>query len=160
MQIVRKSTEYADVLAGIKVPKTWYLSSDGLLNFIQFNHLEDVYNRKYLELDQVRREYPHIIQVFKNSHFSPEVLKGLSLALDDLGDRPLIVRSSSLLEDRMERPSPEVQEPLPRQPRDPEGAARGAHGRDRRGVRLDLRPRSLEYRAERGMLDLHEEMGS
>jgi phosphoenolpyruvate synthase/pyruvate phosphate dikinase len=38
--------------------------------------------------------------VFKNAVFPPEVLNGLSMALDDFGERPLVVRSSSLLEDR------------------------------------------------------------
>ena len=52
-------------------------------------------------MDQIRREYPHIVQVFKNSRFPPEIVKGLSVALDDFDDRPLIVRSSSLLEDRI-----------------------------------------------------------
>ena len=71
------------------------------MSFIEYNQLEDVYNRKYLEIEQIRREYPHIVQVFKNSRFAPEIVRGLSLALDDLEGRPLIVRSSSLLEDRI-----------------------------------------------------------
>jgi len=40
------------------------------------------------------------VHVFKNSALPPEMIKGLSLALDDFRDVPLIVRSSSLLEDR------------------------------------------------------------
>ena len=49
----------------------------------------------------MRQEYPHLVQVFKNSHFPPEMVKGFSMALDELGNVPLIVRSSSLLEDRL-----------------------------------------------------------
>ena len=142
VQIVRKSEEYAETLKDIRIPKTWYITSDGVLNFIEYNHLEDLYDRKYLEIDQVRREYPHIIQVFKNSQFSPEIIKGLSLALDDFEERPIIVQE-------LEPPRGprrlvllgEVQEPLPRQPGPEEGAARGAHGRHRGGLRVDLRPR-------------------
>jgi pyruvate,water dikinase len=159
-QILRKSTEYADLLADIKVPKTWYVTSDGLLNFIRYNHLEDVYNRKYLELDQVRREYPHIVQVFKNSHFSPEVVKGLSMALDDFDERPLIVRSSSLLEDRMGAAFSGKYKSL--------FLANQGSKRERLAALQDaiaevyasiFGPDPLEYRAERGLLDLHEEMG-
>jgi pyruvate,water dikinase len=159
-QILRKSPEYADTAGEVKVPRTWYLTSDGLLNFIEFNHLEDVYDRKYLEIDQIRREYPHIVQVFKHSSFAPEIIRGLSLALDDLGDRPLVVRSSSLLEDRI-------------------GAAFSGKykslflaNRGTKDERLDalmdaiaevyasvFSPDPIEYRAERGLLDLHEEMG-
>jgi pyruvate, water dikinase len=39
--------------------------------------------------------------LFKNAGFPPELVQGLSMALDDLGPDPLIVRSSSLLEDRL-----------------------------------------------------------
>jgi phosphoenolpyruvate synthase/pyruvate phosphate dikinase len=53
-----------------------------------------------MEIDQVRQEYPHLVALFKRSSFPSEFAKGLALALDDLGDVPLIVRSSSLLEDR------------------------------------------------------------
>ncbi len=159
-QIVRNSPEYAALLSGIKVPKTWYVASDALLHFIQYNHLEDVYNRKYLELDQIRREYPHIVQVFKNSHFSPELSKGLSEALDDLEGRPLIVRSSSLLEDRMGAAFSGKYKSL--------FLANVGTKRERLAALQDavaevyasiFGPDPLEYRAERGMLDQHEEMG-
>ena len=130
------------------------------MSFVEYNQLEDVYNRKYLEIEQIRREYPHIVQVFKNSRFAPEIVKGLSLALDDLEGRPLIVRSSSLLEDRM-------------------GAAFSGKYKSlflpnvgTKGERLTalmdaiaevyaslFGPDPIEYRAERNLLDLHEEMG-
>ncbi len=159
-QIVRKSGEYSDQLSGIRVPKTWFIASDGLMSFVEYNQLEDVYNRKYLEIEQIRREYPHLVQVFKNSRFAPEILKGLSLALDDLEGRPLIVRSSSLLEDRM-------------------GAAFSGKYKslflsnlgtktERLNALTDaiaevyaslFGPDPIEYRAERNLLDLHEEMG-
>lgn len=158
-QIVRKSPEYAHALSGIRVPKTWYVSSDGLLDFIQFNHLEDVYNRKYLEPDQVRREYPHIIQVFKNSHFSPEIVKGLSVALDDLGEKPLIVRSSSLLEDRMGAAFSGKYKSLFLANQGPKKERLAALTDAIAEVYASIfGPDPLEYRAERGMLDLHEEM--
>ena len=159
-QIIRKCGEYSDLLAGIKVPKTWYIASDGLMSFVEYNQLEDVYTRKYLEIEQIRREYPHIVQVFKNSRFAPEIMKGLSLALDDLEGKPLIVRSSSLLEDRI-------------------GAAFSGKYKSlflpnigTKGERLSalmdaiaevyaslFGPDPIDYRAERNLLDLHEEMG-
>jgi len=99
-QIVRHRTAPGDLLATLKVPRTWYISSDGLYDFVYCNHLEDVFTQKYKDIDEIRQEYPDIVQVFKHSNFSRDIVKGLSMALDDLGDRPLIVRSSSLLEDR------------------------------------------------------------
>ncbi len=158
--IVRKSQEYADALGQIKAPTTWYIASDGLLNFIEHNHLQDIHNRKYLEIDQIRREYPHIVQAFKNSHFPPEMYKGLSLALDDLGDRPLIVRSSSLLEDRIGSAFSGKYKSL--------FLANHGTRRERLVALMDavaevyasiFAPDPIAYRSERGLLDVHEEMG-
>ncbi|MBC8321086.1 MAG: nucleotidyltransferase domain-containing protein [Bacteroidetes bacterium] len=90
-----------ELLKKIKIPRTWYLTSDGLLNFMSYNNLEEIMEQKYKEIGRVRQEYPYVVQVFKNSLFSPEIVKGLLTALEDLGDVPLIIRSSSLLEDRV-----------------------------------------------------------
>ena len=157
--ILRNSNEYADVLADVRVPRTSYVASDALLSFVEYNHLEDVYNRKYLEIDQIRRDYPHIVQVFKHSHFSPEIVQGLSVALDDFQDCPLIVRSSSLLEDRMGAAFSGKYKSL--------FLANQGTKRERLGALLDavaevyaslFGPDPIEYRAERGLLDFHEEM--
>ena len=160
VQIVRKSEEYAETLKEIRIPKTWYITSDGVLDFIEYNHLEDLYDRKYLEIDQVRREYPHVIQVFKNSQFSPEIVKGLSLALDDFEERPIIVRSSSLLEDRVGSSFAGKYKSL--------FLANQGTKKERLAALMDaiaevyasiFGPDPIEYRAERGLLDVHEEMG-
>ena len=51
------------------MPKTWYITSDWILNFVHHNELEDVLNWKYMEIDQVRQEYPHLVALFKSSSF-------------------------------------------------------------------------------------------
>ncbi|MBM4063732.1 MAG: pyruvate, phosphate dikinase, partial [Planctomycetes bacterium] len=98
--IVRKSALANPLLASIRVPKTWYLTSDANLLFVRHNRMEDVYNSKYRPIEQVRLEYPHLVQVFKNGSFPAEITQGLSMALDDFANHPIIVRSSSLLEDQ------------------------------------------------------------
>ncbi|MCD4656054.1 MAG: PEP/pyruvate-binding domain-containing protein, partial [Planctomycetes bacterium] len=85
----------------VLTPKTWYLVSDALFDFVSNNDLEDVFEQKYKDIDQVRHEYPNVVQLFKNSSFPPNLIQGLSMALDDFGEVPIIVRSSSLLEDRL-----------------------------------------------------------
>ena len=100
-QILQEESTKNTNLKDIKTPKTWYIASDGLLNFMSYNSLEDILEQKYKEIGLIRQEYPYVIHVFKNSSFSPEILKGLNLALDDFGEVPLVIRSSSLLEDRV-----------------------------------------------------------
>ena len=87
-KIIDKAPEASPVLHEVKVPKTWYLTSDWIQNFVHHNDLEDVLNRKYMEIDQVRQEYPHLVALFKSSSFPSEFSKGLALALEDLGDVP------------------------------------------------------------------------
>ena len=99
--ILKKAAKHSELLSKIKTPKTWYITSDALLNFISYNNLDEVMEQKYKEIGQVRQEYPYVIHVFKNSLHSPEIVKGLLMALEDFGDVPLVIRSSSLLEDRV-----------------------------------------------------------
>jgi hypothetical protein len=77
------------------------MASDAVLDFIAYNDLEDVLHQKYKSIDEVRRDYPNIIRLFKNSTFPPALVQGLAAVLDDFAGVPVIIRSSSLLEDRM-----------------------------------------------------------
>ncbi|MBU1948962.1 MAG: nucleotidyltransferase domain-containing protein, partial [Candidatus Eisenbacteria bacterium] len=144
----------------LKVPRTWYLVSDGLLAFIHHNDLQDVIEQKYKEIDQVRQEYPNIVQLFKGSSFPSRIIDGLSVALDDLGKVPLIVRSSSLLEDRMGTAFSGKYKSLFIPNQGPK--------RKRLEALMDavaevyastFGPDPIEYRAERGLLEFNEEMG-
>jgi pyruvate, water dikinase len=159
-KIVARSPEYKDVLGDIRIPRSWHVPSDGILDFIHHNDLEDVYNRKYVDPDRVRLDYPYIVQLFKNSFFSPEIMRGLSTVLDDLEGRPVIVRSSSLLEDRLGAAFSGKYKSL--------FLANTGTKRERLAALTDaiaevyasvFGPDPIEYRASRGLLDLHEEMG-
>ncbi len=157
---IRKSPEHAEQFRNLKIPKTWYVASDGILDFIQHNNLNEVYNRKYMEIERVRQDYPHIIQLFKNSEFTSELVKGLSAALDDFEDQPLIVRSSSMLEDRVGSSFSGKYKSL--------FLANQGTKKERLDALLDavaevyasvFGPDPIEYRAQRGLLDFREEMG-
>ncbi len=87
--------------AEVRIPRSWFIPSDALFDFLYQNDLGEVLDRKYNDPERVRLEYPHLIQLFKSSSFPPEMLRGLATVLDDLEGRPIIVRSSSLLEDRL-----------------------------------------------------------
>ncbi len=159
-QVVRNSPEHGDVLRDIRVPRTWYVASDAVLAFVRYNGLDEIYDMKYQDIDQVRQQYPHVVQVFKSADFPPELEKGLAAVLDDLGDVPLIVRSSSLLEDRTGSAFSGKYKSL--------FLANQGTKRERLQALKDavaevyasiFGPDPLEYRAERNLLDVHEEMG-
>ena len=159
-KILQKAGSGHELLRDVRVPKTWYITSDAILSFILHNNQEEVYERKYMEIDQIRQQYPHVVQVFKSSTFPPELVKGLSVALDDLGRQPLIVRSSSLLEDRTGSAFSGKYKSL--------FLANQGTKKERLSALQDavaevyasvFGPDPIEYRSERGLLDVHEEMG-
>jgi pyruvate,water dikinase len=159
-KVVARSPRHADLLGDIRVPRSWYVPSDGLSEFMQHNELNDVLNRKYDDPDRVRLEYPLVVQLFKSSFFPPEMLRGLSDVLDDLEGRPIIVRSSSLLEDRLGAAFSGKYKSL--------FLANTGSKRERMNALTDaiaevyasvFGPDPIEYRARRGFLDHHEEMG-
>ena len=148
------------MVESVKTPKTWYITSDGIYNFLRHNSLEDLWSLKFSPVEEVRQTFPYLEQAFKNSFFSPEMYQQIQFAMDDLGEGPVIVRSSSLLEDS-------------------EGMAFSGKYRslflanvgsreDRLEALMDavcevyasvFGPDPIQYRAERGLLDFVEEMG-
>ncbi len=146
-------------LRNLTIPKTWYVTSDGILDFLHFNALEEMPTIKYRDPVEIRQEYPYIEQIFKNSSMSPEIIAGLSLALDDFGDRPLVVRSSSLLEDTLGSSFAGKYKSL--------FVANQGTKREKLEALIDaieevyasvFGPDPIEYRRERGLLDFNEEM--
>ena len=159
-RILKQAARRTKIIGLVKKPKTWYVTSDALIAFTTYNNLDDVHEQKYKDIEVVRQEYPHLVQVFKNSTFPPEIVKGLSVALDDFGDVPLIVRSSSLLEDRLGTAFAGKYKSL--------FLANQGDKQQRLEALLDavaevyasiFSPDPIQYRAERGLLDFYEEMG-
>lgn len=158
--ILQRTHDEKGLLSAVKMPKTWYMTADCLTEFLNYNDLGDVNELKYEEIEQVRFEYPNIIQLFKHGRFPPDIYKGLSHALDEFGENPIIVRSSSLLEDRAGTAFSGKYKSLflPNQ----------GTKRDRLYALLDAiaeiyasvyNPDAILYRSAHGLLDFHEEMG-
>ncbi len=159
-RVLKQAARRNKIIGVVKKPKTWYVTSDGLIAFTNHNSLDEVIEQKYKDIEVVRQEYPHLVQVFKNSTFPPEIVKGLSVALDDFGEVPLIVRSSSLLEDRLGTAFSGKYKSL--------FLANQGDKQQRLEALLDavaevyasiFSPDPIQYRAERGLLDFYEEMG-
>ncbi|MDD3642515.1 MAG: PEP/pyruvate-binding domain-containing protein [Candidatus Krumholzibacteria bacterium] len=159
-RIIRQAAVDDPLLRGIRTPRSWYITSDMLLRFNQYNNLEEVVEQKYKDINQVRLEYPHVIQTYKGGRFPPEMVQGLSMILDDCEGRPLIIRSSSLLEDSLGAAFSGKYKSL--------FLANQGSKQERLDAILDaiaevyastFGPDPIEYRAERGLLDFSEEMG-
>lgn len=84
----------------IAMPESYMIRSDVIEEFMKLNRLNEYQNQKYKPIDQIAREYPLIKGVFRNGDFPMAIVRSLRDILEELGTHPLIVRSSSLLEDR------------------------------------------------------------
>lgn len=159
-EIIRREQENHPELKNVSIPESWYLTSDAIMDFVHYNALEEITSLKYMDNEQIRAGYPYLQQVFKNGFFSAEIVNQLAFLLDRVGNKPIIVRSSSLLEDRA-------------------GAAFSGKYKslflsnvgtrvERLNTLLDaiaeiyaslFGPDPIAYRKERGLLDFNEEMG-
>lgn len=99
-QILKNAAKTDELLADIRTPRTWYLATDVLDEFLRYNHMEDMNSYKYNSISYLRMTYDDVVNKIKNARLPSRTVQMLKMALDDLEGRPIIVRSSSLLEDR------------------------------------------------------------
>jgi hypothetical protein len=96
--ILRKSSDQ-DFLERFHTPASWFLGADVFYSFTHYNDLLDFANQKYRQEDEIRDDYPSIRNRFRQGRFPDDIVADLQDILDQIGPSPLIVRSSSLLED-------------------------------------------------------------
>jgi pyruvate, water dikinase len=154
----RRKTDPA--IGDFEVPDTWFIASDGLIDFIHYNFLEDFQSFKFSRIQEIRHNYPYLQQVCKHSYFSPEMHDQLRLILDDMGEGPLIVRSSSRLEDSKGTAFSGKYRSLFLANIGPKEERLAALAEAVAEVYASIfNPDAIQYRAERGLLDYYEEMG-
>jgi hypothetical protein len=88
-----------EIRAAMRVPESYFLGADLTYIFMSLNGLMHWGDQKYKTEEQFRAEYPQIQTDFLEGKFPLDTLERLRDLLDQVGHQPLIVRSSSLLED-------------------------------------------------------------
>jgi len=83
----------------ITVPDTWYISSGVMSDFIDRNHFYGFHTHKYRDRDAIDEEYQRVGGLFEKASFPPDVVEDFRGLMRQIGDHPIIVRSSSYLED-------------------------------------------------------------
>jgi len=83
----------------IRVPDTWYLNSGVFSEFLARNNLYLFHTYKYKDREEIEKDFQHIEEKFRHATFGPEVVDDFRRILEKIGEHPIIVRSSSLLED-------------------------------------------------------------
>ncbi len=159
-QILKTKVRTDPAIGEFKTPESWFIASDGLMEFIHYNFLEDFQSFKFQPIEEIRHNFPYLEQVCKQSFFPPEMQAQIKLILDEAGETPLIVRSSSLLEDSRGSAFSGKYRSL--------FLANTGTKEERLAALADavaevyasiFNPDAIQYRAERGLLDYYEEMG-
>lgn len=159
-QILQHAALNDPLLEDIKTPRTWYVATDQIVDFLQYNNMKEMNAYKYNSTFHLRMTYDDVVSKIKNSKLPPHTVHMLSIVLDDMEGTPIIVRSSSLLEDSHH------------------GAFSGKYkslflaNQGSKQKRLEelidailevyssmYNPDSIEYRKERGLLNSTEQMG-
>jgi hypothetical protein len=87
-----------DIFEHIHIPRSYFIGADVFYDFMAANQVEFL-NQKYKTAEQIREEYPKIQEEYIRGRFPEDIGEQLREILSEVGNTPLIVRSSSLLED-------------------------------------------------------------
>jgi hypothetical protein len=88
-----------NLAANIDIPDSYFIGTEVIYEFRLENGLDHVMNQKYRPLNEIRDEYPRIVEAHLQGRFPRKIINSLREVLVKFGNHPLIVRSSSLLED-------------------------------------------------------------
>jgi hypothetical protein len=91
--------EGLDLCEHIHIPDSYFIGADVFYEFLSVNKFNRYMNQKYKSREEIENDYSQIRAVYLQGHFPEEIVYSLTRLLEDVGNAPLIVRSSSLLED-------------------------------------------------------------
>lgn len=83
----------------VRIPESYYFNSGIFTDFIDYNKLYGLHSQKYKTRDAIEEEYRAVAGMFAKASFPPDVVDLFRDVLLKVGEHPLILRSSSLLED-------------------------------------------------------------
>jgi hypothetical protein len=149
-----------DLRGRVVIPDSYFVGADLYYDFKAINELGEFMNQKYKTQEEIEADYPHIQQTYVGGRFPADVVRRLRALLAEVGHTPLIVRSSSLLEDNFGFSFAGKYESVfcPNQgtPQQNLAALTNAIARVYASV---LSPDALLYRQRMGLVDYDERMG-
>ncbi len=88
-----------DISQHCEIPDSYFIGSDVIYEFSVLNGFDKYMNQKYLPVEKIHKAYPKIVRAYLEGKIPEGVIDRLRELLVKFGKTPLIVRSSSLLED-------------------------------------------------------------
>jgi hypothetical protein len=143
----------------LRLPESYFIGATEFYPFMSINNLTHWLDQKYKTEEEMRADYPRIVADFEAGQFPPDIAEKVDVLLKKVGKQPLIVRSSSLLEDNFGTAFAGKYESiyLPNQGTDAENRAALTRG-IAHVYASGLNPDALLYRRQKGLLDYDERM--
>lgn len=87
------------IKSSLRLPESYFLGSDVMYTFMAYNDLMHWAEQKYKTEARIRSDFAQLTAEYIAGEFPTDIIDKLREVLKEIGDRPIIVRSSSLLED-------------------------------------------------------------
>jgi pyruvate, water dikinase len=85
----------------LAIPKSYYFNSGIFSDFMDYNNLHEFHIHKYRDRDHIEETYEKIPAIMDGATFPSDTVDTFREFLEEVGEHPLILRSSSLLEDNV-----------------------------------------------------------
>ncbi|MGO9020659.1 MAG: PEP/pyruvate-binding domain-containing protein [Syntrophobacteraceae bacterium] len=85
----------------VRIPESHYFNSGFLTDFLDSNNLFSLHSQKYKNRETIEEEYGQLSETIQKATFPSDVTEQFRAFLEKVGEHPLIIRSSSLLEDNV-----------------------------------------------------------
>ena len=85
----------------LAIPESYYFNSGIFSDFMDYNNLQEFHTHKYKDRNDIEETYKKIPAVMEKATFPPDTVDTFRRFLAEVGEYPLILRSSSLLEDNV-----------------------------------------------------------
>ncbi|MCB8985375.1 MAG: PEP/pyruvate-binding domain-containing protein [Ardenticatenaceae bacterium] len=148
-----------DISHWVDIPDSYFIGTEVIYDFRLMNRLDHFMNQKYRPLDEIRDMYPKIVAAHLEGEFPENIVDQLREVLSHLDNHPIVVRSSSLLEDSFGFSFAGKYETIfcPNQGTPEENLAHLLNA-IRRVYASTLNPDAILYRRKNGMIDYDERM--
>ncbi len=83
----------------VRIPESFCFTSAIFAEFLEYNNLYTFHSLKYKSQDEIEKEHSSVVDKILDSPFPPSIVEKFKIFLRKIGDCPIILRSSALLED-------------------------------------------------------------
>ncbi|MFQ5435852.1 MAG: PEP/pyruvate-binding domain-containing protein, partial [Anaerolineae bacterium] len=81
-----------DISGQVDIPDSWFIGTEVIYDYRLANDMDHYMNQKYRPLEEIRTEYPEIVQAHLEGDFPEEIVEQIREVMEQVGDSPLIVR--------------------------------------------------------------------